>query len=69
MTRICENARVSIRSARHTAQKQIKTDIDNKVVGRSEGDKDMKRIEADTKKYTAQVDALFEKTKKTLLST
>ncbi|EPQ32020.1 uncharacterized protein PFL1_00218 [Pseudozyma flocculosa PF-1] len=69
VTRICENARVSIRSARHSAQKQIKSDIDRKVIGKSEGDKEMKSIETETKKHSAEVDALFEKTKKNLLST
>ncbi|KAN0066421.1 hypothetical protein ACQY0O_000515 [Thecaphora frezii] len=69
VTRICENARVSIRSARHAAQKQIKSDVERKVIGKSEGDKEMKSIETETKKYTAEVDTLFDKTKKNLLST
>ncbi|GAC96650.1 potential mitochondrial ribosome recycling factor [Pseudozyma hubeiensis SY62] len=68
LTRICENARVSIRDARHKAQKQIKSDIDRKVVGKNEGDKESKKIEAETKKWSAQVDQLFEKMKQTLLA-
>ncbi|CBQ67470.1 conserved hypothetical protein [Sporisorium reilianum SRZ2] len=68
LTRICENARVSIRDARHKAQKQIKSDVDRKVVGKSEGDKESKKVEAETKKWTAQVDQLFEKMKQSLLA-
>ena len=68
LTRICENARVSIRDARHRAQKQIKSDVDRKVVGKSEGDKESKKVEAETKKWTTQVDQLFEKMKQTLLA-
>lgn len=44
ISKLCENARVSIRSARHVAQKQIKSDIDNKVVGSSEGKQEMKKV-------------------------
>jgi len=68
LTRICENARVSIRDARHKAQKQIKSDIDRKVVGKSEGEKEGKKVEAETKKWTTEVDKLFEKMKGTLLA-
>ncbi|CDS00668.1 hypothetical protein [Sporisorium scitamineum] len=68
LTRICENARVSIRDARHKAQKQIKSDIDRKVVGKSEGDKESKKVEAETKKWSTQVDQLFEKMKQSLLA-
>lgn len=68
LTRICENARVSIRDARHKAQKQIKSDIDRKVVGKNEGEKESKKVEAETKKWSTQVDQLFEKMKATLLS-
>ena len=68
LTRICENARVSIRDARHRALKQIKSDIDRKVVGKNEGDKETKKLEAETKKMTAQVDQLFEKMKQSLLA-
>lgn len=67
LTKICENARVSIRDARHKAQKQIKSDIDRKVVGKSEGDRESKKVEAETKKWSTQVDHLFEKIKATLL--
>ncbi|SPO19724.1 uncharacterized protein UTRI_00115_B [Ustilago trichophora] len=68
LTRICENARVSIRDARHKAQKQIKSDIDRKVVGKSEGEKESKKVETETKKFTTQVDQLFDKMKATLLA-
>lgn len=68
LTRICENARVSIRDARHKAQKQIKSDLDRKVVGKNEGDKESKKVEAETKKWTSQIDGLFEKMKSALLS-
>lgn len=68
LTKICENARVSIRDARHKAQKQIKSDIDRKVVGKNEGEKESKKIEAETKKWATQVDQLFDKMKQTLLA-
>lgn len=68
LTRICENARVSIRDARHKALKQVKSDVDGKVVGKNEGDKEVKRVEAETKKWTTQVDQLFDKMKQTLLA-
>lgn len=44
VSRICENARVSIRSARHTGQKQLKSDVDNKVVGTSEAKKEGQQV-------------------------
>lgn len=44
VNRVCENARVSIRSARHTAQKQIKDDTKRKVVGTSEAQQEMKKV-------------------------
>lgn len=68
LTRICENARVSIRDARHRAQKQIKSDIDRKVVGKNEGEKESKMVEAETKKWSTQVDQLFDKMKSSLLA-
>ncbi|SNX81389.1 uncharacterized protein MEPE_00094 [Melanopsichium pennsylvanicum] len=68
LTKICENARVSIRDARHKAQKQIKSDIDAKVVGKNEGEKETKKVEAETKKWSAEVEKLFEKMKQTLLA-
>lgn len=42
--RICENARVSIRTARHNAQKQIKSDEKRRVISRDEGVKEMKKV-------------------------
>ncbi|PWN52649.1 ribosome recycling factor [Violaceomyces palustris] len=65
-TKICENARVSIRAARHTVQKQLKNDENRKIVSKNEAAKEMKKIEEETKKKTAEVDALFEQTKKKL---
>ena len=44
VNKLCENARVSIRSARHSAQKQIKSDEKNKVVGKSEAAGEMKKV-------------------------
>ena len=44
MARLCENARVAIRTARHTAQKQIKSDEKRKIVGTAEGAKDLKKV-------------------------
>lgn len=44
VNRVCENARVSIRSARHAAQKQIKEDTRTKVVGSSEAQREMKKV-------------------------
>lgn len=84
VNRVCENARVSIRSARHAAQKQIKEDTRTKVVGSSEAQREMKKVglfalfdtgrsnlpplyaqmEEETKKRAAEVEQLFEQTKK-----
>ena len=44
INRICENAKVSIRAARHSAQKQIKSDEKRKVIGTSEATGEMKRV-------------------------
>jgi hypothetical protein len=44
VNRICENAKVSIRSARHIAQKQIKSDEKRKVIGTNEANGEMKRV-------------------------
>lgn len=68
ITKICENARVSIRTARQQGLKQIKADIDTKVVGKNEGEKESKTVEAETKKYTTEVDQLLAKIKTNLLS-
>lgn len=68
LTKICENARASIRDARHKALKQVKSDVDAKVVGKNEGDKESKKVEAETKKWSTQVDQLFDKMKQTLLA-
>ena len=41
---LAENARVSIRAARHQGQKDLKTDQDNKVVGDSDARRDSKQV-------------------------
>jgi hypothetical protein len=41
---LCEKARTSIRAARHQGQKQLKHDIDTKVVGDSEGQREAKEV-------------------------
>lgn len=68
INRICENARVSIRSARHSAQKQIKKDVDGKVVGKSEGDKEMKKMDEEAKSRQKEVEDLNASMKKKLES-
>jgi ribosome recycling factor len=44
VNKICENAKVTIRAARHSAQKQIKSDEKRKIIGTSEGSGEMKRV-------------------------
>lgn len=44
MNRVCENARISIRTARQIAQKQIRNDVRNGVVGKDEGNREMKKV-------------------------
>ncbi|CEH11909.1 Ribosome recycling factor [Ceraceosorus bombacis] len=66
ISNICENARTSIRSARHIAQKKIRADEKNKVVGTEIGRNDQKSLDETTKKFTAEVDTVFEQTKKKL---
>lgn len=68
ITKICENARVSIRTARHLAMKQIKADIEQRIVSKTEGDKEGKKVDVETKKFSAEVDQLLAKLKTTLLS-
>lgn len=41
---LSENARISIRAARHQGQKDLKADQDNKVVGESDARKDSKHV-------------------------
>ncbi|UZJ52148.1 hypothetical protein CBS101457_001468 [Exobasidium rhododendri] len=64
VNKICENAKVSIRAARHSAQKQIKSDEKQKIIGTNEANGEMKRMEEETKKKTAEVDQIFERAKK-----
>ncbi|PWN33835.1 ribosome recycling factor [Meira miltonrushii] len=63
ISKICENARVSIRTARHLAQKQIRSDEKRKVIGADEARTEMKGIDEETKKQTAEVDKLYEQMK------
>lgn len=63
ISKICENARVSIRTARHSAQKQIRSDEKRKVIGEDEARSEMKSIDEETKKQTAEVDKLYEQMK------
>ncbi|MCO5590010.1 hypothetical protein L7F22_043979 [Adiantum nelumboides] len=63
ISKICENARVSIRTARHLGQKQIRSDEKQKVIGADEARSEMKAIDEETKKQTAEVDKLYEQMK------
>lgn len=63
ISKICENARISIRTARHLAQKQIRNDEKRKVIGVDEGKTEMKKIDEETKKQTVEVDKLYEQMK------
>lgn len=54
----CEQAKVALRSARQTAQKQLKADLDNKVVSKTVMQKESKKLEDLTKAHTAAVERL-----------
>ncbi|WFD44744.1 hypothetical protein MPSI1_003415 [Malassezia psittaci] len=56
----CEQARIHLRSERHTAQKQLKHDLDNKVVSKDTSQKEAKRLEELNKSHTALIDRLVE---------
>lgn len=64
---LCEKARNTIRAHRIDGQKDIKRDVDDKVVGTSEARTEGKKLDDATKKKTAEVDKIFEDVKKVLL--
>lgn len=68
INRICENARVSIRSARHIAQKQIKADINSKVVSDDEGHKEQKNMDEEASKRQKEVEEFYNSLKKKIES-
>ncbi|KAL9936016.1 hypothetical protein V8E36_004858 [Tilletia maclaganii] len=63
IARICENARVSIRAARHQGQKDLSADQKKKIVGSEEARKEGKKLDEETKNHTASVDKLLEEMK------
>lgn len=64
---LCEKARNSIRAHRIDGQKDIKRDVDAKVVGTSEARTEGKKLDDATKKKTAEVDKIFEDAKRVLM--
>ncbi|GAA6060290.1 hypothetical protein JCM10212_002931 [Sporobolomyces blumeae] len=61
---LCEKARIAIRQVRMDGQKEIKKDLDGKIVGKEEARSENKRLDDATKKKTAEVDKIFEEAKK-----
>ena len=53
-----------MRGVRGRGQKEIKSDVDSKVVGKEEGRSDSKSLDSSTKKRTDEIDAIFERAKK-----
>ncbi|BGP19025.1 hypothetical protein JCM10213_009265 [Rhodosporidiobolus nylandii] len=64
---LCEKARIAVRQVRTDGQKEIKADVDRKVIGKEEGRAEGKKLDDATKKKTAEVDKIFEDAKKVLL--
>ncbi|GAA6012642.1 hypothetical protein JCM10207_009066 [Rhodosporidiobolus poonsookiae] len=64
---LCEKARIAVRQVRTDGQKEIKADVDNKVIGKEEGRSEGKKLDDATKKKTAEVDKIFEDAKKVLM--
>ncbi|GAA5924998.1 Rrf1p [Sporobolomyces koalae] len=64
---LCEKARIAIRQTRNDGQKEIKSDIDAKVIGKEEGRGEGKKLDETTKKRSAEVDKIFEDAKKVLM--
>lgn len=58
VNRICENCRVSVRSIRHQAQKQIKGDVKSGTIGEDEGFRKLKAVDETAMKSTREVDDL-----------
>lgn len=50
---LAENARISIRAARHQGQKDLKADQDNKVVGEGDARKDTKHVRVEGESHHA----------------
>lgn len=57
-TQACEQAKIGVRALRHTAQKQLKTDLDNKVVSKNTYQKEAKKLEDMVKAHTAHLDRI-----------
>lgn len=68
INKICENARNSIRVGRQNALKQIKRDVDSKVVGDNEAKKEQKLVEDETKARQKEVEDFYNSIKKKLES-
>ncbi|GJN88037.1 hypothetical protein Rhopal_000993-T1 [Rhodotorula paludigena] len=64
---LCEKARIAIRQVRIDGQKEIKRDVDGKVIGKEEARGEGKKLDDATKKKTAEVDKIFEDAKKVLM--
>ncbi|GAA5902801.1 hypothetical protein JCM5296_002885 [Sporobolomyces johnsonii] len=64
---LCEKARIAIRQVRTDGQKEIKADVDAKVIGKEESRTETKKLDDATKKKTAEVDKVFEDAKKVLM--
>ncbi|GAA5829015.1 hypothetical protein JCM11251_004098 [Rhodosporidiobolus azoricus] len=64
---LCEKARIAVRQVRIDGQKEIKADVDGKIIGKEEGRTEGKKLDESTKKKTAEVDKIFEEAKKVLL--
>ncbi|KAK4052994.1 hypothetical protein OIO90_004118 [Microbotryomycetes sp. JL221] len=64
---LCEQARVAVRGVRTKSHKDIKADIDDKLSSKDEGQKDGKKLDTMTKKYTDEIDKIFDQARKVLL--
>ncbi|GAA5871924.1 hypothetical protein JCM8547_003305 [Rhodosporidiobolus lusitaniae] len=61
---LCEKTRIAVRQVRTDGQKEIKADVDRKVIGKEEGRAEGKKLDEATKKKTAEVDKIFDQAKK-----
>lgn len=57
-THACDQAKQVLRNARQTAQKQLKHDLDNKVVSKTVFQKEQKKLEEVMKRHTTQIERL-----------
>ncbi|GAA6035009.1 hypothetical protein JCM8097_002141 [Rhodosporidiobolus ruineniae] len=64
---LCEKARIAVRQVRTDGQKEIKKDVDGKVIGKEDGRAEGKKLDDATKKKTAEVDKIFDEAKKVLM--